>query len=83
MSPRGLDVLGGGEHVVRHVPAALKATHGTREVLMVLADLVPAPEMMSGVRASSMQDGVHLVDDGVVVTALHALLGTATMLSRR
>ena len=31
---RGFNVLGGGEHVVRHVLAALKATHGTREVLV-------------------------------------------------
>ena len=72
---RGLHVLGGGEHVVRHVLAALKAAHGTREVL------VGAGGLGAGTRDDQWgpglidQDGVDLVDDGVVVTALHALLG--------
>ena len=73
---RGLDVLGGGEHVVRHVLTALQAAHGTREVL------VGAGGLGAGARDNERrpglidQDGVDLVDDGVVVTALHALLGT-------
>ena len=73
---RGLHVLGGGEHVVRHVLAALKATHGTREVLVGAGGLGAGTrddERRSGLID---QDGVNLVDDGVVVAALHALLGT-------
>ena len=52
---RGLHVLGGGEHVVRHVLAALKATHGTREVLVGTGGLGASAEMISGVRASSIR----------------------------
>ena len=72
---RGLNVLGGGEHVVRHVLAALKAAHGTREVL------VGAGGLGAGARDDERgtclvdQDGVDLIDDGVVVAALYALLG--------
>ena len=72
---RGLDVLGGGEHVVRHVLTALKAAHGTREVLVGAGGLGAGTrddERRSGLID---QDGVDLVDDGVVVAALHALLG--------
>lgn len=74
---RGLHVLGGGEHVVRHVLAALKATHGTREVL------VGAGGLSAGARDNERgaglidQDGVDLVDDSVVVTALNTLLGAS------
>ena len=72
---RGLDVLGGGEHVVRHVLAALKATHGTREVLVGAGGLgAGARDDERGTRLVD-QDGVNLVDDGVVVAALHTLLG--------
>ena len=74
---RGLHVLGGGEHVVRHVLAALKAAHGTREVLVGAGGLGAGTrddERRSGLID---QDGVNLVDDGVVVAALHALLGTS------
>ena len=73
---RGFNVLGGGEHVVRHVLTALQAAHGAREVL------VGAGGLSAGARDNERrpglidQDGVDLVDDGVVVTALHALLGT-------
>ena len=73
---RGFNILGGGEHVVRHVLAALQAAHGAREVL------VGAGGLSAGARDNERrpglidQDGVDLVDDGVVVTALHALLGT-------
>ena len=72
---RGLDVLGGGEHVVRHVLTALQAAHGAREVL------VGAGGLSAGARDNERrpglidQDGVDLVDDGVVVTALNTLLG--------
>ena len=51
---RGLHVLGGGEHVVRHVLAALKATHGTREVLVGTGGL--------GASARDDQRGTRLVD---------------------
>ena len=73
---RGFNVLGGGKHVVRDVLAALKAAHGTREVL------VGAGGLGAGTRDDERgtclvdQDGVDLVDDGVMVAALHALLGT-------
>ena len=71
---RGLDVLGGGEHVVRHVLAALKAAHGTREVLVGAGGLgAGTRDDERGTRLVD-QDGVDLVDDGVVVAALHALL---------
>ena len=74
---RGFNVLGGGEHVVRDVLAALKAAHGTREVL------VGAGGLGAGTRDDERgtclvdQDGVDLVDDGVMVAALHALLGAS------
>ena len=51
---RGLHVLGGGEHVVRHVLAALKATHGTREVLVGAGGL--------GAGARDDERGTRLVD---------------------
>ena len=73
---RGLNVLGGGEHVVRHVLAALQAAHGTRKVLVGAGGLGAGArddERRSGLID---QDGVDLVDDGVVVAALNALLGT-------
>ena len=73
---RGLHVLGGGEHVVRHVLAALKATHGTREVLVGTGGLGASARDDQRGAGLIDQDGVNLVDDGVVVTALHALLGT-------
>ena len=73
---RGLDVLGGGEHVVRDVFAALKATHGTREVLVGTGGLGASARDDQWGPGLIDQDGVDLVDDGVVVTALHALLGT-------
>ena len=74
---RGFNILGGGEHVVRDVLAALKAAHGTREVL------VGAGGLGAGTRDDERgtclvdQDGVDLVDDGVMVAALHALLGAS------
>ena len=73
---RGFNVLGGGKHVVRHVLAALKATHGTREVLVGTGGL--GASARDDERRSGLidQDGVNLVDDGIVVAALHALLGT-------
>ena len=72
---RGLHILGGGEHVMRHVLAALQAAHGARKVL------VGAGRLGAGARDDERrpglidQDGVDLVDDGVVVAALYALLG--------
>ena len=72
---RGLHVLGSGEHVMRHVLAALKATHGTREVLVGAGGLGAGTrddERRSGLID---QDGVDLVNNGVVVTALNTLLG--------
>ena len=72
---RGLHVLGGGEHVVRDVLAALKAAHGAREVLVGAGGLGAGArddERRSGLVD---QDGVNLVDDGVVVAALYTLLG--------
>ena len=73
---RGLHVLGGGEHVVRDVLAALKAAHGAREVLVGAGGLgAGARDDERGTRLVD-QDGVDLVDDGVVVAALHTLLGT-------
>ena len=72
---RGLDVLGGGEHVVRDVLAALKAAHGTREILVGAGGLGAGTrddERRSGLID---QDGVDLVDDGVMVATLYALLG--------
>ena len=36
---------------------------------------VAGPEMISGVRASSIRDRVDLVDDGEVVAALHHVVG--------
>ena len=73
---RGFNVLGGGKHVVRHVLAALKAAHGAREVLVGTGGL--GASARDDQRGASLidQDGVDLVDDGVVVAALHALLGT-------
>ena len=73
---RGLHVLGSSEHVVRHVLATLKATHGTREVLVGTGGL--GTSARDDQRGASLinQDGVNLVDDGVVVATLHALLGT-------
>ena len=65
---RGFNVLGGGEHVVRHVLTALQAAHGAREVL------VGAGGLSAGARDNERRPG--LIDHGVVVTALHALLGT-------
>ena len=73
---RGFNILGGGEHVVRHVLAALKATHGTREVLVGTGGLSASARDDQRGAGLIDQDGVNLVDDGVVVTALHALLGT-------
>ena len=73
---RGLHILGGGEHVVRHVLAALKATHGTREVLVGTGGLSASARDDQRGAGLIDQDGVNLVDDGVVVAALHALLGT-------
>ena len=72
---RGLDVLGGGEHVVRHVLTALQAAHGTREVLVGAGGLGAGAR--DNERRSGLidQDGVDLVDDGVVMAALYALLG--------
>mgnify|MGYP000727264383 CR=1 FL=1 len=52
---RGFNVLGGGEHVVRHVLTALQAAHGAREVLVGAGGLSAAPEIMSGVLASSIR----------------------------
>ena len=72
---RGLHVLGGGEHVMRDVLAALKAAHGAREVLVGAGGLGAGArddERRSGLVD---QDGVNLVDDGVVVAALYTLLG--------
>ena len=72
---RGLHVLGSGEHVVRDVLAALKAAHGAREVLVGAGGLGAGArddERRSGLID---QDGVDLVDDGVVVAALNTLLG--------
>ena len=72
---RGLHVLGGGEHIVRHVLAALQPAHGAREVL------VGAGRLGAGARDDQRgpglvdQDGVDLVDDSVAVAALDALLG--------
>ena len=72
---RGLNVLGGGEHVVGHVLAALQAAHGTRKVLVGAGGLgAGARDDQRGARLIN-QDGVDLVDDGVVVAALHTLLG--------
>ena len=73
---RGFNILGGGEHVVRHVLAALKATHGTREVLVGTGGLSASARDNERRPGLIDQDGVNLVDDGVVVAALHALLGT-------
>ena len=72
---RGLDVLGGGEHVVRHVLAALQAAHGTREVLVGAGRLGAGARDDEGRTRLIDQDGVDLVDDGVVVATLHTLLG--------
>ena len=74
---RGFNVLGGGEHVVRHVLAALKATHGTREVLVGTGGLSPSARDDERGTCLVDQDGVDLVDDGVMVAALHALLGAS------
>ena len=72
---RGLNVLGGGEHVVGHVLAALQTAHGTRKVLVGAGGLgAGARDDQRGARLID-QDGVDLVDDGVVVAALHTLLG--------
>ena len=73
---RGFSILGGGEHVVRHVLAALKATHGTREVLVGTGGLGASARDNERRPGLIDQDGVDLVDDGVVVAALYALLGT-------
>ena len=60
---------------MRHVLAALQAAHGTRKIL------VGAGRFGAGARDDERrsglidQDGVDLVDDGVVVTALNTLLG--------
>ena len=73
---RGFNILGGGKHVVRHVLAALKATHGTRKVLVGTGGLGTSARDDQRGAGLIDQDGVNLVDDGVVVAALHALLGT-------
>ena len=72
---RGLDVLGGGEHVVRHVLTALQAAHGTCEVLVGAGGLGAGARDDERCARLVDQDGVDLVDDGVVVAALHTLLG--------
>ena len=61
---------------MRHVLAALKATHGTREVLVGTGGLGASARDNERRPGLIDQDGVDLVDDGVVVAALHALLGT-------
>ena len=61
---------------MRHVLAALKATHGTREVLVGTGGLGASARDDQRGAGLIDQDGVNLVDDGVVVAALHALLGT-------
>ena len=73
---RGLHILGGSEHVMRHVLTALQATHGTREVLVGTGGLGASARDDQRRPGLIDQDGVDLVDDGVVVAALHALLGT-------
>ena len=67
--------LDGGKHIVLDLLAALQAAHGTGEVLVGARRLGASARDDEGRTRLIDKDGVDLVDDGVSVTALHALTG--------